>query len=66
MDNKKKYFVADEGDGLLNAFSYDMFDKDGFLEGHKGEQGYHLDDYDIIAEFASWDAATKFVDDHES
>ena len=58
---KGNYFVVDEGD-CYNAFDLDMFDKDGYLEGHKGEAGYHLDDYDIIHWFDDFDAAHDYAE----
>lgn len=60
--NKKNYFVADEGDNIYNAFAFDMFDKDGYLEGHNGEQGYHLSDYDIVKKFATWTQAVEYCE----
>ena len=43
----KRFFVADEG-GYANAFSLDMFDNEGWLEGHENEEGYNIEDFDII------------------
>lgn len=57
----KRYFVADEG-GVYNAFSFDMFADGGYLEGHKGEAGYHINDYDILKCFSSWSAASDYAD----
>lgn len=59
---RKEYFVADEGDGTLNPFSIDMFDNEGYLEGHKGERGYHINDFDIIRYFNSWEQACDYCD----
>ncbi len=42
------YFVADEGDGVYNVFGMDMFDENGYLNGHPHESGYHLNDYDVV------------------
>lgn len=60
---KENCFVVDEGDGCYNAFALDMFDKNGYLEGHAGEMGYHLDDYDIVAWFNDWEDACQFAED---
>lgn len=58
----KNYFVADEGDGLLNPFAMDMFDDDLYLEGHSGEDGYHLDDFNIVCWFSTWAEACRYCD----
>lgn len=57
------YFVVDEGDGTYNAFSSDMFDKDGYLEGYKNKRGYHINDYEIIAWFKTWDEAADYAEE---
>ena len=58
------YFVADDGDGILNPFAADMFDEEGYLEGHEGEDGYHYSDFDIVAGFNSWKSACDYCDKH--
>lgn len=58
----KYYFVVDEGDGILNIFNRDMFSDHGYLEGHEYEDGYHIDDYDIVAEFDTYEAAVDYVE----
>ena len=59
---EKEYFVADDGDGVLNPFSMDMFDEEGYLEGHEGEDGYNIEDFDIIRYFNTWDQACAYCD----
>lgn len=58
------YFVADEGDGVLNPFATDMFDENGYLEGHKNEDGYHINDFDIVRRFRTWERACDYCDAH--
>lgn len=60
--HQKPYFVADDGD-IYNAFAFEMFEDDGYLEGHKGEAGYHINDFDIIKYFNSWTAAADYADE---
>lgn len=61
---KKKYFVVEEDTGLYNIFSVEDFDADGYLLGHNGEEGYHMDDYkeQIVFETESFDDACKYVE----
>ena len=59
MRNPKQFFVAEDG-GVYNAFDIKMFDKNGYLEGHSGEEGYKLEDYDVVKWFDSWSAAADF------
>jgi len=66
MANKVFYFVADEGDGLYNIFSSADFDEDGYYEGHEGEDGYHLEDYDVVYRSAHWLDCVRWIDAHES
>lgn len=58
------YFVADEGDGVLNPFATDMFDENGYLEGHEDEDGYHISDFDIVKYFRTWERACDYCDAH--
>ena len=58
---QKKFFVADEG-GYANAFSVDMFDDEGWLEGHKNEIGYNIEDFDIIRYCNTWKEACRIAD----
>lgn len=57
----KRFFVADEGD-YVNAFSVDMFDNEGWLEGHKNEAGYNIEDFDIIRYCNTWEEACRIAD----
>lgn len=61
MKNEKQFFVAEE-DGIYNAFSIDMFNEKGYLEGYDGEIGYRLEDYDVIKWFSDWNSACDFSD----
>lgn len=60
------FFVVDEGDGVLNPFAKDMFDKNGYLDGHEDEDGYHFSDFDIVRGFKSWEAACRYTDKYSN
>ena len=62
-DSKEKsFFVADEG-GYANAFAFDMFDDEGWLEGHENEEGYNIVDFDIIRYCNTWEEACRIADE---
>lgn len=61
-EGREGYFVADDGDGLYNVFSYDDFDEDGYYMGHEGEEGYHIDDFDIVYESDDFDDACLWAE----
>lgn len=63
MDEHKQYFIAQEDTTIYNVFDYDEFDDDGYLDGHANEEGYHIDDFDIVAEFDTLDEANEWLDD---
>ena len=46
---EKSFFVADEG-GYANPFAVDMFDSEGWLEGHENEEGYNIEEACRIAD----------------
>lgn len=56
MNTERSFFVADEG-GFANPFSVDMFDDEGWLEGHENEDGYNIEDFDIIRYCDTWEEA---------
>ena len=58
---EKRFFVADEG-GYANAFAVDMFDGEGWLEGHENEEGYNIEDFDIIRYCNTWEEACRIAD----
>lgn len=58
------YFVAQEDTNVYNVFCVDEFAEDGYLEGHNGEEGYHIDDFDIIAWFETFTEACEWVDNN--
>lgn len=58
---EKSFFVADEG-GYANAFAVDMFDGEGWLEGHENEEGYNIEDFDIIQYCNTWKEACRIAD----
>ena len=62
MDERKQYFIAQEDTTIYNVFDYDEFDDDGYLDGHANEEGYHIDDFDIVAEFDTLDEANEWLD----
>ena len=57
-------FVADEGDGTYNIFSRDDFDEEGYYMGHEGEDGYHIDDFDIVYTTNSFEDAEAWVEEN--
>jgi hypothetical protein len=63
---RKKYFVVEEDTNLYNTFSVCDFDADGYLWGHNGEDGYHMDDYkeQIVFETDSFEDACEYVEKH--
>ena len=61
MLKKKYFFVADEG-GYANPFAVDMFDSEGWLEGHENEEGYNIEDFDIIQYCNTWEEACRISD----
>lgn len=65
-ESTKQFFVADEGDGRYNIFSADDFDENGYYIGHEGEEGYHIDDFDIVYETNRFENANRWVDMHET
>ena len=54
--------VVDEGDGMYNIFTRDDFNENGYLSEYDGVDGYHVDDFDIVAEFDTLDEAIKFTE----
>lgn len=58
------WFVADEGDGLYNVFSYADFDEDGYYADHHGEDGYHISDFDKVYETNRFKDAIRWIDKH--
>ena len=58
---EKRFFVADEG-GYANPFAVDMFDSKGWLEGHENEEGYNIEDFDIIQYCNTWEEACRIAD----
>ena len=59
-----KYFVVEKDSGMYNIFSVDDFDSDGFLHGHKGQDGYHRSDFHILMWFATFEDAVKWEEKH--
>ena len=60
----KKFIVVQEDEGLFNMFERDMFDKDGYIEGYEGIEGYNIKDMDIVAEFNTMEKAEDYIDKH--
>lgn len=63
MDRRFNYFVADEGDGIYNIFSSFDFDEDGYYIEHNGEDGYHIDDFDIVYESRSFANCERWIEE---
>lgn len=60
-----KFFVADEGDGILNVFAFADFDEDGYYGHHNGEEGYHISDYDILYK-GNFKNCCRYIDNYET
>ncbi len=63
---KKGYFVAQEDTNVFNVFAYADFNRNGYYIGHNDMEGYHITDFDIVAEFDGFEAAVAWADDAES
>lgn len=63
---KYQFFVADEGDGIYNIFSYDDFDENGCYYGHSDWEGYNIEDFDIVYECNSFAQAERWIDKHRT
>lgn len=63
---EKLYFVADEGDGVLNVFARADFNEDGYYNGHENEDGYHISDFDIVFESNRWEDVVRYTDKHSA
>lgn len=62
MNNMKKYFVCQEDSDIANVFSLDDFDKNGYLDGYAGEDGYHIDDFEDKVWFKTFDEAAEYAE----
>lgn len=60
----KKFIVVQEDEALFNLFGREMFNEDGYLEGYDGEEGYNINDMDIVAEFNTMEKAEDYIDKH--
>lgn len=58
----KRFIVVQEDERVFNLFERSMFDEDGYLEGHEGEEGYNIKDMDIVAEFDTFQEVEEFID----
>lgn len=58
------YFVAQEDTNVYNVFAFDEFNDNGFLEGYDGEDGYNLQDFDIVGMFEDFNDANEWVEQH--
>jgi hypothetical protein len=63
---EKLFFVADEGDGMLNVFARADFNVDGYYNGHENEDGYHISDFDIVFESNRWEDVVRYTDKHSA
>lgn len=59
----KRYFVAQEDTNLYNVFDRMDFDENGWYVNHENEDGYHIDDFDIVAEFKEFEQAVEWIDE---
>lgn len=60
--NMKKYFVCEEDNDIANVFSIEDFNKNGYLDGYDGEDGYHIDDFEDKVWFNTWDEACEYAE----
>lgn len=58
----KQIIVVQEDEKVFNIFDRDDFDKEGWLIGYEGEEGYNIEDFDIVAEFDTFEEACDYVD----
>lgn len=63
MKNKMNFFVAQEDTDIYNVFSYDDFDENGDYLLHDNEEGYNLNDFDIVYESMNFDDCNEWIDD---
>lgn len=64
IKSMKKFIVVQEDEGLFNLFGREMFNEDGYLEGYDGEEGYNINDMDVVAEFNTIKQAEDYIDEH--
>ena len=64
--NGYRFFVAEEGDGIYNAFLRADFNEDGYYNGHENEDGYHISDFDIVFESNRWEDVVRCTDKHSA
>ena len=62
---KSGYFVAQEDTNVFNVFDYADFNENGYYIGHNNLEGYHINDFDIVAEFDDFDSAVDWAENAE-
>lgn len=62
MKNKMNFFVAQEDTDIYNVFSYDDFDENGDYLLQDNEDGYNLNDFDIVYESMNFDDCYEWID----
>lgn len=61
----KNYFIVRDDEYVYSILATKLdFDADGYYEGHHNEDGYHIDDFNAVAEFDSFEEACDWVDEH--
>ena len=58
----KQFIVVQEDESTFNVFDRGDFNKDGWLIGYEGENGYNIEDFDITAEFDTFEEACDYAD----
>lgn len=58
----KQIIVVQEDEKVFNIFDRDDFNEDGWLIGHEDEEGYNIEDFDIVAQFDYIEDACEYVD----
>lgn len=61
-DIKKQWFVVEEDTNLYNVFNVADFDEDGYYGEHNGEEGYHINDFDVVFESNHFDDCERWID----
>jgi len=60
--DRKQWFVVEEDTDLYNIFNLADFDEDGYYADHNGEEGYHIDDFDVVYESNRYENCERWID----
>ncbi len=62
---EKQWFVVEEDTDIFNVFNVADFDEDGYLANHKGEEGYHISDFDVVYESNRYENCERWIDERQ-